>query len=310
MSLIEILIPTYNRSSDLKKNLELLNEQIVKDHLETKVSIIISDNCSPDDTQQVVEGKINSKTYKIKVSYYRNNENIGLEPNVVQVLSKAKAPYILWLGDDDYLAEGYLAYCLEKIERNPALGCIISGLLSINQKGEATGGREVPFTEKEMPAGYATAYEYSHLGHQLSGLVMKREDLLEKYLSQSDYRNPYLFIFFVTDRLLHFPMIYAPAYQTKVSVFNEKDWGYNEVGLLDEVYKSYYYFIDELCEEKVRDLLLRFTVVHSYRFAMNKFRPKRLYKQYKYLDAKVPLKGYAKGLRNMLLKDYVLQWTK
>ena len=56
---LSILIPTYNRCNDLRKNLELLCKYIKDDQLESEVCICVSDNASTDDTEQKVkEGKL------------------------------------------------------------------------------------------------------------------------------------------------------------------------------------------------------------------------------------------------------------
>lgn len=50
--------------------------------------------------------------------------------------------------------------------------------------------------------------------------------------------------------------------RTQVTVFNDKDWGYNDIGVLDEVFKSYLAFRKAISEDQVRDLLIRFSVIH------------------------------------------------
>ena len=52
---LQILIPTYNRGKDLAKNLRQIAKQIMAGGFEEKVGILISDNCSPDNTQELVD---------------------------------------------------------------------------------------------------------------------------------------------------------------------------------------------------------------------------------------------------------------
>ncbi|MFY0628611.1 MAG: glycosyltransferase family 2 protein [Reichenbachiella sp.] len=308
--LIEILIPTFNREEFLIKNLRLLLEQIQKDNLFNRICISISDNASADNTESAVaEFKQNHPS--IQINYSRNESNIGLEPNAVSVLKKAKTPYILWLGDDDYLAEGYLSFLLREIDDNGKLGCVIPGLSALFEDGSTETRREKSTGLYKKVAGYSAMYEWSHLAHQMSGILIFREGIYEKYMSNYNHRNPYLFIFQAADRLLHFDSIYAPKYSTLISEFNAKDWGYNEVGLLDEVFKSYYPFINELGEENVGELLLRFSVLHSYRYGIQFMRPFKLLKQYQSLLKSTPkLKGFKQSIRKHLIKDYLLSFAK
>lgn len=103
--LLTISIPTWNRSSYLALTLEQLRRELdrVGDH---SIEILVSDNCSTDDTPQVV------KTYSspsLPLRYVRNTENIGSDANTVQCFSLARGKYVLILGDDDLLIDGALA---------------------------------------------------------------------------------------------------------------------------------------------------------------------------------------------------------
>jgi len=48
---IDILIPTYNRADDLIYNLTLIQSELEQQGLFDKINIIISDNCSVDNTK-------------------------------------------------------------------------------------------------------------------------------------------------------------------------------------------------------------------------------------------------------------------
>lgn len=303
--LIDILIPTYNRSEDVLANLNMLQQEIAKHHLWDQVQVIISDNCSPDNTATLVAQFQQSKDERFQIQYYRNETNIGLEKNALAVLEKATSTYVLFLGDDDFLAVDYLPYCLEKIQTVDNLGCIIPGILSVF-KDQTTKNVRGDAPEKVLQPGFEAMLECSHWGHQMSGILCKREGLIEDYLAQEEYRNPYLFLYFTANRLYHYKGIANFTFKTRVNTFNEKDWGYNKVGLLDDVYKCYFYFIKTLGTEKVTQLLLRFTVLHSYRLAFQSKNAKKVYHQYQYLCSITKhLKGAKAGLRKLFFKDYI-----
>lgn len=305
--LIDILIPTYNRAADLKKNLEILSGYIGTEISKDIIRIIISDNCSPDETQKVVEEMLDQVEFPIK--YVRNNENIGLEKNVVKVLSLASAEYVMFLGDDDYIDTGYLSFVQSEITSGE-VGAIIPGLCNLLQNGDEIAGRVEPFETKKMNPSYQSALFASHLGHQMSGLVLKRDNLLSHYLKEEKWRNPYLFIHFLTYCLLRYKTIYAPKFKVKITSFNEKDWGYNNVGLLDEVFKSYYGFDAELNQIEIRDLLLRFSKMHSYRYEIAFWMPLKLFRQWRYLTISTQaLPGFQRGLIIQLFKDYLISFV-
>ena len=99
--LLSICIPTYKRAIILDGALNSINKavQLID---KTKIEIVISDNCSPDSTFQVVQKSINEG---LPIKYIRNAENIGIEDNIIQSFKLAKGKYVWVLGDDDYLKE-------------------------------------------------------------------------------------------------------------------------------------------------------------------------------------------------------------
>ncbi len=103
-NLLTIAIPTYNRSSKLIRLLEILLDEINLNNL-PEVKIIISDNCSTDDT----ETKVNN--YLIKnsnIKYFRQKSNLGFDNNILFLYNKCNSEYIWFFSDDDYPFVGSL----------------------------------------------------------------------------------------------------------------------------------------------------------------------------------------------------------
>ncbi|GAA0891438.1 hypothetical protein GCM10009122_11170 [Fulvivirga kasyanovii] len=306
--IIDILIPTFNRAEILRRNIDYLINEIESNKINKQVRVIVSDNCSDDNTQNIMEKLLDSYT-GINLIYNRNEENIGLEANMVKLLELASAPYVLWTGDDDFLDKGYVKFCLDEIKNNDELGVIITGILKEYEGGKKVKIREPGFDRKLLNPGYKTILKYSYLGHQLSGLLFKREGLVENYLRFSEYRNIYPFIFFLTDRMCQFQTLYIPMFRTTIPVFNRKYWEYNELGLLDEVFKAYYPFVSKFGEAKVGDLIIQFLRQQSaYRLGISCLKPFKLLKQYRTLIKKLEFTNWttSMGILIVLMKEYLL----
>ena len=85
--LLSICIPTYNRAPFLKKTLEsITTAEIFKNT--NDVEIVISDNCSTDDTQDICSHFI--QQFPHKIHYSKTEENIGGDRNFYRVLSLAR----------------------------------------------------------------------------------------------------------------------------------------------------------------------------------------------------------------------------
>ena len=116
--LLTIAIPTYNRAALLDKQLAWLATAIKG--FESECEIIVSDNCSTDNTPGVVK-KWQSVFSNTVFIANRNRENIGLMPNIAFCLQAAGSKYVWTVGDDDPIEERTLAHVVTTIKRSPSL---------------------------------------------------------------------------------------------------------------------------------------------------------------------------------------------
>lgn len=303
----QILIPTYNRGEILQKNLLYLLNEIKLHQLQSEIGIVVSDNASPDDTFTILNSlKPAFEDAGIDYQIYRSETNTGLEGNGVKILGHATAEYVIWLGDDDFLPEGFLEYAV-KIFKSDNIGWMLTGAIAEYSDGSRSEMYHLKYDEKRFPEGYDTIWSVSHYGHKMSGLVVKREGVLEAYLAKPEWRNIYLYIYFLLYNQVKYPGIFAAKYKVLVNGYNKKDFDYNTIGLLDEVFKSYNYLIPVYGLKKVIRLLLRFIIIHSYRINFSAGL-NSLIRQWK-----VIYKSYQFGqqlkwrLLRILLKEYIKQ---
>jgi len=107
--IFSIFIPTLNRVDLLSRTLDSIIFQIKKD----SIKIVISDNGSTDNTNEVIEKY--RKNYKY-IDYYKLQETIHLDLNHAKVLEYIDTKYCLMLGDDDELLEGAYDTIISAIE--------------------------------------------------------------------------------------------------------------------------------------------------------------------------------------------------
>ncbi len=108
--LLSLCIPTYNRADILKENiLSLISLSSFTD----EVQLVISDNASTDETEQVIKEII--KNYSdINIKYCRNDANIA-DQNFLKVLNCGDGIYCKLLNDYTVLTEQGLRHILEKV---------------------------------------------------------------------------------------------------------------------------------------------------------------------------------------------------
>lgn len=97
---ISICIPQYNRIAFLLKSLDIIKQQSYP-HLE----IVISDDCSTDNTEQEIT-KL-AQGYKYPVIYNRNAKNLGYDRNYRKCIELAGGDYVMVIGNDDTVNPSY-----------------------------------------------------------------------------------------------------------------------------------------------------------------------------------------------------------
>lgn len=107
---------TYNHASFIKDAINGVLNQKTK----FPVVLIISDDCSTDQTKIEIENLINTTNTSIKIEYIRHSCNVGMMPNFIGTLQKSKGKYIALCEGDDFWTDPYkLQKQVDFLEANP-----------------------------------------------------------------------------------------------------------------------------------------------------------------------------------------------
>lgn len=106
--IVSFCIPTYNRCDVLAKTLD---SYISSDGFDESIEIVISDNCSTDNTPQICE-KYTKKYPNIK--YFRNTENI-IDKNFPLSLDRGTGHYLKLMNDSLFISKDGVKYLKERI---------------------------------------------------------------------------------------------------------------------------------------------------------------------------------------------------
>jgi len=110
--LLTIAIPTFNRSGFLSRLLGAIEPQLKI--FASQVEILICDNFSQDNTQEVVRA---FEANGLPMTYVRHSENLGMDRNILECFRRASTEYVWIFGDDDVLLEGALAALIPRLEQ-------------------------------------------------------------------------------------------------------------------------------------------------------------------------------------------------
>lgn len=109
---LSICVPTYNRAKYLPTMLDSIFNQAM-----SGVEVVVCNNNSTDDTEQIV--KRYQKKYKNLV-YFKNDQNIGFDRNMLRVVSLATSEYCWVIGDDDAMLPGSIGHILQALKSGHA----------------------------------------------------------------------------------------------------------------------------------------------------------------------------------------------
>lgn len=134
--LVSILIFNYNYGRYLAECLDsVLNQSY------DNVEICFSDNCSTDDSWEIVLEY--TKKYPHVFTVTCNRENFGVYANFRNCLTNVRGHYFVQLCSDDYLHPDYVRNCVEALEENPSAAFVIANRTIVNEHGELI--EEPPF---------------------------------------------------------------------------------------------------------------------------------------------------------------------
>jgi len=108
-ALVSVIIPTYNRPEYLKLAIASAVKQTYRN-----IEIIVSDNCSTENTQAIVESFQDSR-----IRFWRQPTNVGMFANQIHAFKMAHGKYVASLHDDDMWNEDFLEKLVPPLEENP-----------------------------------------------------------------------------------------------------------------------------------------------------------------------------------------------
>ena len=172
---LSICIPTYNRGSKLKQQIESIIS--ITNPYSSACEIIISDNHSTDNTVQILN--VFQKEYPGKFIVFQQKENIGFVKNYKFLINQAINDFIWILGDDDPVYPSVLDTFFKIDISSKELHAFHYNHKCITDKATIIHERFYSFHEDiYSPTGRDVFYQLA-TDHQLGGLMFISATILQ-----------------------------------------------------------------------------------------------------------------------------------
>ena len=212
---ISICIPQYNRIQFLIKSLQIIELQKYEN-----IEVVISDDCSSDDTQCQIQQLI--PNYKYPIIYSRNITNMGYDFNYRNCISLATGLYAFVIGNDDTIYDvDSISYLVNFLSTNnfPEIGFC----------NMVEDGKNISLINRAINTGIigtgvdVALKNYSNFSF-VGGLIYKREAFLKYNTNKFDgsiYSQMYLGLLMVCSGEILFS-IHQPLVLKDIVLFNIK----------------------------------------------------------------------------------------
>lgn len=207
---VSICIPAYDRPSTLIELLNSVDESLTKD-----IEVVICEDKSP--SRDIIRESINNfkKNSSLKIFYYENEQNLGYDSNLRELIKKSSGEYIIFMGDDDSFIKENLKIFIGFLKSNKRLGYILKSYIQIYEnrmKENFNYFGETIFFPKGIDS-YKLLFRRSVL---ISGFCFKRKYSLPFLIS--DFDGTLLFqLYLLAEICINHPSAYFHTPLTVIS---------------------------------------------------------------------------------------------
>jgi glycosyltransferase involved in cell wall biosynthesis len=128
---LSVVVPNYNHAHYLPEALQAILDQSCR-----PLEVIVIDDCSTDNSVEVIEGFARKDPI---VRLYRNEQNQGVIFSLNRGLNLAVGEYVLWGAADDRVCPGFFEKSMELLAQYPQAGLCSALLQLLGEKGEDKG---------------------------------------------------------------------------------------------------------------------------------------------------------------------------
>ena len=170
--LFSVCIPAYNRAHHLTSLLDSIFTQDYQDF-----EVVICEDLSRERKQIAAIVHEYQSRYPEMLRYFENEENLGYDANIRNLVQKASGKFCFFMGNDDIMCQGALQNAASIVRRYPNVGLVLKSYGWFDETPEKVN-QEIRWfeEEREFPPGIpAIRFAFRRSG-VLSGYIVHRDD--------------------------------------------------------------------------------------------------------------------------------------
>jgi len=275
--LVTIGIPTYNRASSfLGQAIKSAVEQTYQN-----IEILISDNCSTDDTESLIKEFTDER-----IRYIKHPQNIGANNNFNFCVNNAKGDYFLLLHSDDLIDNDFIETCMNAVEYDSNIGVIFTGNRVIDENNITlweTPNKAIGLSTSDFFLSWFSEQTALYFCSTLFNTKKLQE--LGGFKSKTNY-----FVDVVAEVILAFKFGRADVYDVKASFRRHSSNMGGNVSSISAWCEDCMYLLDIMCDLSIenktliREKGLRFFARKNYRLASTIKSPFERYRVYRMIN--------------------------
>ncbi len=170
--LLALGLPVYNGQNCIEETLKSISQSLSFIDAQL-IEIIVSDNCSTDNTTEIIEKYINENK-DIRILYYANEINLGYDRNIDLIVNRSSGKYVWFIGCGEKLKEDSLCRLL-KILQNGFYTNVLVDFDIYDEKLSAISQRQIfDFKDNILLRG-KNNFSYNRYNPAVSGNIVNRE---------------------------------------------------------------------------------------------------------------------------------------
>jgi glycosyltransferase involved in cell wall biosynthesis len=251
---LSICIPTYNRATHLANCLNSI--RLMQNPNNIEFEVCVSNNCSIDNTEEVV---INAQG-DLPIKYSRNDTNLGIPRNFLNVVEMASGEFAWLIGDDDLLLPDSLIKLHGLLSENPDVDFFYVN--SFHLDTEFVSSFSHPFDTANLPQNMSPFSTYKKNGR------LQFLDLIDPEVSFDFLGGMFLSVFRRNNWMNNVDVL-NPAALKDMRTFSYFDNTFPHIKIFSKAFanSSAYFNTDPLsvCLSGVREWSPMYPFVHSIR---------------------------------------------